>query len=92
MSSTNATVHLEAASEEPPKFHCVYDGFPGEFSIRVAGQNTVTVYIAGTFAELRDWATQFIAACIDGRAAVMDQQSASGPTVDIDGTPIIKEG
>jgi hypothetical protein len=69
MSSTNAIVHMDVAAEEPPKFHCVYNHVPGEFAVKVAS-GEVIVYIGGTFADLRDWATQFIGACIDGRAEV----------------------
>jgi hypothetical protein len=69
MSSTNAVVHMDVAAEEPPVFHCVYDHVPGEFAIKVASGDVI-VYIAGTFSQLRDWASNFISAAVDGRAAV----------------------
>jgi hypothetical protein len=72
MSKTNATVHLDVSDEEPPKFHCVYNANPGEFSIKVAGSD-VTVYVCGTADTLRTWATQFLAATIDGVIAVNEQ-------------------
>lgn len=75
---TSATVHLDVTAEEPPKFHCVYNNDSG-FSVKVADHD-VTVYITGTFAELYLWAGQFIAAVIDGHAALAERNAAQVAT------------
>jgi hypothetical protein len=74
MGSTNATIHVDLADQPPPRFHCIYNHSPGEFSVKIADSD-VTVYVAGTFAQLRDWATSFTGAIIDGRAALLEQEN-----------------
>jgi hypothetical protein len=69
-----ANIHVDVEDEEPPKFHCVYDHKPGEFSVKAADKGDITIYISGTFTQLRDWATQFTAALVDGRSALDEQE------------------
>jgi len=69
-----STVHIDVKDEEPPQFHCVYSHVPGEFSVKVAGGDN-TVYIAGTFTQLHNWATQFVASLAAGIIAVNEQES-----------------